>query len=139
MSSYEEDAIIIIIIEEATEQRDGENYYTAFARKFENDIEFRKQWRDLNEAKQLHGYLKSYPNMMRTEPTEAALGPTDVNEDRNKPYDQLMAMANEQRKLAPTLTVAQLFARVMADPANVKLAARSLRRSSVSYDAELDA
>jgi hypothetical protein len=120
-------------------KRDGENYHTAFARKFENDIEFRKQWRDLNEAKQLHGYLKSQPNMMRTKPTEAALGPTDVNDDKNAAYDDLMKLVAEQRKLAPTLSDAQLFARVMADPANVKLAARSLGRSSVSYDAELDA
>lgn len=120
-------------------KRDGENYHTAFARKFENDIEFRKQWRDLNEAKQLHGYLKSYPNMMGTTPTSVEVGATNVESDAEKAYGRLMEMAEAQHKPAPTLTVAQLFARVMADPANVKLASRSLRRSSVSYDAELDA
>jgi hypothetical protein len=77
-------------------------------------------------------YVKGYPNMMSIEPASQEVGDTNVTDDSSKAYDALMEMAEKQHRLSPTLTIAQLFARVFADPANSKLAAAAHRRPNSS-------
>jgi hypothetical protein len=52
----------------------------------------------------------------------------DVN-DGSKAYEQLMELAEKQRRLSPTLTIAQAFARVYAEQQNADLAARERLRN----------
>jgi hypothetical protein len=65
---------------------------------------------------------------MSIEPVSVEVGSTATSDDSKKAYEQLMAMAEKQHALAPTLTIQQLFAAVFADPANAKLAAAAHRR-----------
>jgi hypothetical protein len=100
--SITEDALMASV-----SRRDGETAAKAFTRKYETDIEFRKDWATISEAKLT---LAAYPDRMPTKPTEAAT--------ETEAYEQLMSMANEMRKTSPQLTIQQAFARVMSDPAN---------------------
>ena len=88
-------------------KRDGESYAQSFSRKYENDQDFRKQWRDLTDAKQLQGYLKSLATLT---PTSTESGSSSVSDDTKKAYDQAMALAEELHRQNPTKTVAQHFA-----------------------------
>lgn len=105
-------------------KRDGESYAKSFTRKYENDIEFRKQWRDLTEAK--HQALGK--GMASLKPTSTEVGNTLVADDSAEAVRLLNEMATKQGRK---------FEDVMADPANSKLAARTYtaaHRSSVNTD-----
>jgi hypothetical protein len=105
-------------------KRDGERYDTAFARKFENDIDFRKQWRDLTEAKHLL-IAKGMASLM---PTSVEVGNTNVTDDSAEAVRLLAEMATKNGRS---------FETEFADPANVKLAAQTYtqhHRSSTSGD-----
>jgi hypothetical protein len=52
----------------------------------------------------------------------------DVNNDQSKAYQQLVEMAEEQRRRAPFMTKEQAFARVFEAPENHALAERAHRR-----------
>jgi hypothetical protein len=105
-----------------------------FAKLYETDIEFRKQWRDLNDAKQQH-YLKSYPGVMSVEVVSTEVGSTLTSDDSYKAADQIKALVEAQRAKAPTLTTEQLYDAVYADPANRTITARAHPgRSSTSGD-----
>ncbi|SRR6266481_5449347 len=111
----------------------------AFSRRYETDIDFRKQDRYIRETRQLMALAqtKKYPNLMSLVPVSVETGSTEVSDDSEKAYTQAMKLAEEQHRLAPTLTVAQHFARWMEDPANVAQAGRVHRRpgqSSTSGD-----
>ncbi len=88
---------------------------------------------DVRKAIQL---TKGFPRLMETVPTSTEVGATDVEDDSAEAYDKLVEMAEEQRRRAPTLTVAQAFARVFADPANAKLAAAAHRRPAPTTNYE---
>jgi hypothetical protein len=117
----------------------GESSEKAFSRYFENNIDIRKAWQitkstpvqtvDYMSIKPVNGPRN--PDYMSIEPTmvggEDAM---DVNTDKSKAYDKLVAMADEQRRRSPELTVAQAFARVFE--ANPELAARAARRPTAS-------
>ena len=47
-------------------RRDGETFAKAFSRKFENDIEYRKQWRDLTDAKHTQALTKGMATLKPT-------------------------------------------------------------------------
>jgi DNA-binding MarR family transcriptional regulator len=130
-------AKVIAITEDAlmaqarVHKRADETEAKGFARFYENNIEFRKQWAELTNAKHLLA-TKSFPNMMGTTPVSTEV--TNVN-DPIEALAQLNKLVDEQRARAPTLTVAQLFERVMVDPANKELVARTYtaaHRSSTS-------
>jgi hypothetical protein len=105
-------------------QRDGESYAKSFSRKYENDISFRKQWRDLTEAKML---LLSKGTATLT-PTSAVVGNTNTKDDSAEAVRLLSEMAEKQGRS---------FETVFSDPANAKLAARTYtaaHRSSINID-----
>jgi hypothetical protein len=94
-------------------KRDGERFDTAFARKFENDIDFRKQWRDLTDAKHSMAFGKG---MATLTPTSTEVGNTNVSDDSAEAVRLLQEMA---------ATNGRSFESVFADPANRALAART--------------
>ncbi len=49
-------------------KREGETDAKAFARKYENDLDFRKSWANISEMKQFAALSKSVPQMMSTTP-----------------------------------------------------------------------
>jgi peptidyl-tRNA hydrolase len=95
------------------QKRAGESDAKAFARLYEDDIEYRKQWRDLNDAKQLQGYLKSLASL---KPTSTEAGSTLVSDDSAEAIRQLNEMATKQGRT---------FEQVFADPANKALAGKT--------------
>jgi len=106
-------------------QRDGESYAKSFSRKYENDIDFRKQWRDLTEAKQLMALGKGTATLT---PTSTSVGSTLVPDDSAEAVRLLQEMAEKQHRT---------FEQIFSDPANAKLAARTYtaaHRSSVNTD-----
>jgi hypothetical protein len=94
-------------------KREGERYDTAFARKFESDIEFRKQWRDLTEAK--HTMLVS-KGMATLTPTSTEVGSSATSDDSAEAVRLLQEMAAKNGKS---------FEEVFAAPENRALAART--------------
>jgi hypothetical protein len=98
------------------------NDVKAFSKKIEEDVDIRRAY----------GIAKGYPNMMSIEPVSTEVGSTITADDSKKAYEQLMALAEKQHALSPTLTIEQLFARVFADPANAKLANAAHRRPQAS-------
>ena len=73
---------------------------------------------------------KAFPQVMSTAPTQVGgRDATNVN-DGEKAYKQLMALAQEQRRRSPTLTIEQSFARVYAAPENAALANRGAGRTT---------
>lgn len=107
----------------------GESYAKSFATKYENDIEFRKQWRNLTDAKLTAALGKG---MATLTPTSVGVGDTSIADDSAEAVRLLSEMAEKQGRT---------FEQVFADPANAKTAAKtytSAHRSSVSYDAELE-
>lgn len=103
----------------------GESYAQSFSRKFENDIDFRKQWRDLTDAK--HSALVG-KGMATLTPTSTEVGNTLVSDDSAEAVRLLREMAEKQHRS---------FEQVFVDPANSKLAARTYtqhHRSSVNTD-----
>lgn len=98
------------------DRKQGETPQQAFTRTFTADTD--EGW----TLRKAHAVVKSFPQVMSVEPTqvggEAAL---NVN-DPTDAYDQLVALAEKQRALAPSMTIEQAFARVYAE--NPGLAAR---------------
>jgi hypothetical protein len=107
----------------------GETFAKSFSRKYESDIDFRKQWASLTDAKLTAALGKG---MASLKPTTTETGNTLVADDSAEAVRQLTAMAEAQGRT---------FEQVFADPANMKLASKtytSAHRSSPSYDAELE-
>jgi hypothetical protein len=97
-------------------KRDGESYAQSFSRKFENDIGFRKQWRDLTEAK----HLQSLNLQKRQGVGTATLTPTSVGvDDINDPMEA-MRLLNEM-----ATKQGRKFEDVFADPNNKWLAGKT--------------
>jgi hypothetical protein len=103
-------------------KRDGESFAKAFSRKYENDLEFRKSWATVSEAKQMLALGKGM----------ATLTPTSVGVDNiNDPAEAVAALQAMATKNGRS------FETEFADPANAKLASRTYtatHRSSVSAD-----
>jgi hypothetical protein len=94
-------------------KRDGESYAQSFSRKFENDVDFRKQWRDLTEAKHSVSLSKG---MATLTPTSTEVGSTQVSNDSAEAVRLLQEMATKNGRS---------FETEFTDPANAKLAART--------------
>lgn len=91
-------------------QRDGESYHQSFARRYENDISFRKQWAALTDAKHLMALGKGMASLT---PTSTSVGDTSVADDSAEAVRLLSEMAARNGRS---------FEQVFADPANAKLA-----------------
>ena len=89
------------------------------------------------DIRRAHAITKNTPApMMSIDPVQVGgKDATDVN-DARKAYDQLTALAEEQRRRSPGLSSAQAFARVFENPENVSLAARAHRRPSATTSYE---
>jgi hypothetical protein len=94
-------------------KRAGESDAKAFAKLYETDIEYRKQWRDLTDAKHLQGYLKSLATLT---PTSTEVGSSEFADDSAKAIKLLNEMATKNGRS---------FETEFADPNNRKLAART--------------
>jgi hypothetical protein len=95
-------------------RREGESFAKSFTRKFENDIEFRKQWRDLTEAKHMLSLFKT--NYATMTPTTATVGSSLVADDSAEAVRQLKEMAEQ---------TGEGFEVVFSKPENAALAART--------------
>jgi hypothetical protein len=84
-------------------RKDGESFAQAFAKKYENDIDFRRQWASVTEAKR------------SVAPTSTVVGNTNVDKSAEA-MRQLNKKAEEQGRT---------FERVLCDPANRELAAQT--------------
>lgn len=118
-------------------KRDGETAAKAFARKFESDLDFRKSWRDLNEAKQFV-YLKSVgtPSMMRTEPAVTTGTDALAVNDPVKALAAYEALVDEQMKRAGSnRSRAYQAVNENPDPVTRGIVLRAFGRSSPSYAA----
>jgi hypothetical protein len=82
------------------------------------------------ELRKAHAITKGYPNVMDIIPVSTEVGSTNTDDDSAEAYKQSMEMAEKQHRLSPTLTIAQLFARVFEQ--NPVLAARAHQRPSAS-------
>jgi hypothetical protein len=105
-------------------KRDDETYAKAFSRRYEHDIDFRRQWSTVTEAKQLMA-LKGLATLT---PTSTGVGNTNVSDDSAEAVRLLGELAAKNGRS---------FEQVFADPANAKLAARTYaahHRSSVNTD-----
>jgi hypothetical protein len=102
-------------------KRDGESFAKAFSRRYENDIDFRRSWASITEAKQLSA-MKGM----------ATLTPTSVGVDNiNDPAEAVRLLSEMAAKNGRS------FETEFADPANAKLASRTYtanHRSSVNTD-----
>lgn len=94
-------------------KRDGESYAQSFARRYENDISFRRDWAALTDAKHLMALGKG---MATLTPTSTEVGNTNVSDDSAEAVRLLREMADKQHRS---------FEQVFADPANRALAART--------------
>ena len=115
-----EDALMASVV-----KRDDETYAKAFAKKYENDIDFRRQWATVTEAKQMLALSKG---MATLTPTSVGVGNTNVSDDSAKAVKLLQEMAEKQGRK---------FEDVFADPANAKLALQTYtanHRSSANTD-----
>jgi len=102
-------------------QRDGESYAQSFSRKYENDLDFRKQWRDLTDAKHLQGYLKSLATLT---PTSTEAGSSATSDDSQEAVRLLNEMAIKNGRS---------FEEVFVDPANAKLAAATYPKRNADW------
>jgi hypothetical protein len=97
-------------------KNDDETYAKAFTRKYENDIEFRRQWATLTDAK----HLQSLNLQKRQGVPMATITPTSVGidgmDDAAKAVKLLQEMAEKQHRT---------FEDVFADPNNKALAGRT--------------
>jgi hypothetical protein len=106
-------------------KRDGESFAHAFSRRYETDVDFRKSWATVTEAKQLVGLSKGMASLT---PTSTEVGNTNVSDDSAEAVRLLQEMAAKNGRS---------FESVFSDPANAKLASRTYtanHRSSVSMD-----
>ncbi len=108
---------------DAIERRSGESAAQAFSRAFCANDEAG------NLMRKAVAVVKNYPQVMSIEPTYGGgKDATDVN-DGEAAYGKLMALAEEQRKRSPTLTISQAFAQVAAETKNAQLLADAVLRS----------
>jgi hypothetical protein len=115
-------------------KRDGESYAKSFSRKYENDIDFRKQWCDLTDAKHsvlLANSVAMSKGMASLEPTSTVVGSSEFADDSAEAVRLLQEMAAKNGRS---------FEAEFGDPANSKLAARTYtaHHSSVPYHAGSD-
>jgi hypothetical protein len=104
------------------EMRDGETEARAFTRIYENDVDFRKSWATVTEAKQLLLLSKStVPNLMSTTPVATEVGNTLVEDDSAAAVAELQALAEKQHRT---------FEQVFLDPDNGAIADRTYGRSA---------
>ena len=106
-------------------KRDGESFAQAFSRRYENDIDFRKSWATVSEAKQMLALGKG---MATLEPTSTSVGNSNVSDDSAEAVRLLQEMCEKQGRS---------FESVFSDPANAKLASQTYttsHRSSVNTD-----
>jgi hypothetical protein len=106
-------------------KRDGESFAQAFTRKYENDIDFRRSWSAVTEAKHTVALSKGMASLT---PTSVGVGNTNVSDDSATAVRLLQEMAAKNGRS---------FETEFADPANAKLASRTYtanHRSSVSAD-----
>jgi hypothetical protein len=73
-------------------------------------------------------YTKAGPNMMSVEPVSVEVGSSATADDSAKAYNQLMALAEKQRALAPWISASQLYDKVFA--ANPELVSASVWHSA---------
>jgi hypothetical protein len=98
-------------------KRDDESDAKAFTRKFENDLEFRKQWKIVQEARHLLSpNMTKSVNVMDTTPTSTEVGNTSVPDDSAEAIRLLRELAEKQHRT---------FEEVFADPNNKALAGRT--------------
>lgn len=125
----------IVKLIEVTEQglmasvtrRDGESYAKSFSRRYETDIDFRKQWAALTDAKHLMALGKGMASLT---PTSTSVGDTSVADDSAEAVRLLSEMAARNGRS---------FETEFSDPANVKLVRRTYtqhHRSSISYGSQ---
>lgn len=96
-----------------------------FAKLYETDLSFRKQWATVTEAKQMLALSKG---MATLTPTSTGVGNTNVSDDSAEAVRQLQQMCEKQGRS---------FDQVFADPANSALAQKtytSAHRSSINTD-----
>ena len=74
-------------------KRDGETDAKAFSRYYENNIDFRRQWATVTDAKMLHANLNLRKGMATLTPTSVAVGNTNVADDSAEAVKQLQQMA----------------------------------------------
>ena len=106
-------------------KRDGESFAQAFSRRYENDIDFRKSWATVSEAKQRLALGKGISTL---EPTSSSVGNSNVSDDSAEAVRLLQEMCEKQGRS---------FESVFSDPANAKLASQTYttsHRSSVNTD-----
>jgi hypothetical protein len=73
------------------------------------------------------------PRLLDVEPVQVGGDDaTDINTDASAAYNQLVDMANELMRLAPTLKFSQAFAKVFTAPENSALANAAHRRPTAS-------
>jgi hypothetical protein len=107
-----------LMVRAKLQKRDGETDAHAFTRLYEGDIEFRRQWASVSEAKQLLGLAatKAYPNLASLTPTSTEVGGTLVSDDSAEAIRLLNEMAEKQHRT---------FEQVFADPNNKALAGKT--------------
>jgi hypothetical protein len=98
-------------------KRDGESFAQAFTRKYENDIDFRRQWASITEAKHSVALSKGMATL-----TPTFVGVDSIN-DVAEAVAALQAMAAKNGRS---------FETEFADPANVKLASRTYTQNHLS-------
>jgi hypothetical protein len=114
----------------AITEREYTEAVTALAQKrypiLKPDVAFAKlfgeQSPEAATLRRAYSIIKNFPMMAVVEPVQVGGADFNVNEPKNA-LAQLQALAEEQVRRNPTLTVAQAFARVYSDTANAQLAA----------------
>lgn len=94
-------------------KRDGESFAQSFSRRYENDIDFRRSWAAVSEAKQMLSLSKGMASLT---PTSTEVDNTNVSGDSAEAVRLLQQMCEKQGRS---------FESVFADPANSKLASRT--------------
>jgi hypothetical protein len=99
-------------------KRDGERYHQSFARKFENDIDFRRDWQTITDAKMSMALASTTKSLATLTPT-STVGRTDVSDDSAEAVRLLQEMAAKNGRS---------FEEVFAAPENRELASRTYTR-----------
>jgi hypothetical protein len=93
--------------------RSGLTPIQSFSRRYENDLDFRKQWATVTEAKQLMSLSKGMASLT---PTSVGVGNTNVADDSAEAVRLIQEMAAKNGRA---------FETEFADPSNATLAART--------------
>jgi hypothetical protein len=100
------------------DRREGESPDQAFARVFSANTD------ESRTIRRAHAMTKRFPNTMVTKPVQVGGAAATAVDDPTDALAQLQRLAEEQRRLSPTLTIEQAFARVYAATENVELVNR---------------